>query len=107
MNIALRRLELSLSRGRKHYLEVNRGKNVLTADPARVIEEATHTNVDQFFSQWIHGAGTPKFGFSYTYDEAKHQAALTVKQTQEREGRVSLFRIPTEVEITTSSGGKL
>jgi aminopeptidase N len=94
-------------RGLKHYLEVNRGKNVVTADLAKAIEEATHTNVDQFFSQWLYGAGAPKFDLSYKYDDAKHEVALTVRQTQKIEGRVGLFRIPTEVEITTASGPKL
>jgi aminopeptidase N len=94
-------------RGLKHYLEVNRGKNVVTADLAKALEESTHTNVDQFFSQWLYGAGAPKFDLSYKYDDAKHEVALTVKQTQKVEGRVGLFRIPTEVEITTTSGPKL
>ncbi len=94
-------------RGLKHYLEVNRGKNVVTADLAKAIEEATHTNVDQFLSQWIYGAGAPKFDLSYAYDSEKHQVALTVKQTQKVEGRVGIFRVPTEVEITTASGPKL
>jgi len=94
-------------RSLKHYLEVNRGKNVVTADLAKAIEEATHTNVDQFFSQWLYGAGAPKFDISYKYDDAKREIALTVKQTQKVEGRVGLFRIPTEVEITTASGPKL
>jgi len=94
-------------RGLKHYLEVNRGKNVVTADLSKAIEEATHTNVDQFFSQWLYGAGAPKLDLSYKYDDAKHEVALTVKQTQKVEGRVGLFRIPTEVEITTASGPKL
>lgn len=93
--------------GLKHYLEVNRGKNVVTADLSKAIEEATHTNVDQFFSQWLYGAGAPKFDLSYTYDDAKHEIALTVKQTQKIEGHVGLFRIPMEVEITTASGPKL
>lgn len=94
-------------RGLKHYLEVNRGKNVVTADLAKALEETTHTNVDQFFSQWLYGAGAPKFDLRYTYDGAKHEVALTVKQTQKVEGRVGLFRIPIEVEITTGSGPKL
>jgi aminopeptidase N len=94
-------------RGLKHYLEVNRGKNVVTADLAKAIEEATHTNVDQFFSQWLYGAGAPKLDLSYKYDDAKHEVTLTVKQTQKVEGRVGLFRIPTEVEITTASEPKL
>ena len=94
-------------RGIKHYLEVNRGKNVVTADLAKAIEEATHSNVDQFFSQWVYGAGAPKFDLGYTYDGEKHQVMLTVKQTQKIEGRVGLFRVPVDVEITTATGRKL
>jgi aminopeptidase N len=94
-------------RGLKHYLEVNRGKNAVTADLAKAMEESTHTNVDQFFGQWLYGAGAPKFDLSYQYDDAKHEVALTVKQTQKVEARVGLFKIPTEVEITTASGPKL
>lgn len=93
--------------GLKRYLEVNRGKNVVTADLTKAIEEATHTNVGQFFDQWVYGAGAPKFEISYSYDAEKKQVALTVKQTQKVEGRVGLFRVPVDVEITTASGPKL
>ena len=94
-------------RGLRHYLEVNRGKNVVTADLAKAMEETSHSNVDQFFSQWLYGAGAPKFDLAYTYDNEKHQIALTVKQTQKIEGRVGLFHVPVEVEITTAAGPKL
>jgi len=93
--------------GLKHYLEVNRGKNVVTADLTKAIEEATHINVDQFFSQWVYGAGAPKLEVSYTYDEAKKQVLFVVKQTQKVEGRVGLFRFPVDVEITNATGPKL
>ncbi len=93
--------------GLKHYLEVNRGKNVVTADLVKAIEEATHINVDQFFDQWVYGAGAPKFDISYTYDAEKKQVALMVKQTQTVEGRVGLFRVPVDVEITNATGPKL
>src|SRR5467141_2821199 len=94
-------------RAMKHYLEANRGKNVVTSDLSKAIEEATHTNVDQFFGQWLYGAGAPKFDLSYAYDGEKHQVMLADKQTQKVEGRVGLFRVPVEVEITTASGPKL
>jgi len=94
-------------RGLKYYLDVNRGKSVVTADLAKAIEESAHVNVDQFFSQWLYGAGAPKFDLSYTYDGEKHQVMLTVTQIQKVEGRVGLFRVPVEVEITTGSGPKL
>ena len=93
-------------RGLRHYLEANRGKNVVTADLVKAIEEETHANVDQFFTQWVYGAGAPKFDLSYAYDDAKHQVTLKVKQTQKIAGRVGLFRIPTDVEITTAAGAK-
>jgi aminopeptidase N len=93
--------------GLKHYLEANRGKNVMTSDLTKAIEETTHTNVDAFFQQWIYGAGAPIFELSYTYDETKKQVALTVKQTQKREGHVGLFNVLVDVEITTVSGSKL
>src|SRR6516225_9789663 len=93
-------------RGLKHYLEVNRGKNVVTADLARAMEEATHINADQFFDQWIYGAGAPKFDLGYAYNDAKHQIVLKLKQTQKVEGRVGIFRVPLDVEVTTASGAK-
>src|SRR5215472_13872197 len=93
--------------GLKHYLEVNRGKNVVTSDLSKAIEEATHTSLDQFFEQWVYGAGAPKFEVSYTYDEARKQVAMNVKQAQKREGRVGLFHVPMDVEITTAAGARL
>jgi aminopeptidase N len=93
--------------GLKHYLEVNRGKNVVTADLVKAIEESTHANVDQFFDQWVFGAGAPKLDVSYTYDAEKKQVALTVKQTQKLEGHVGLFRVPVDVEIRNATGARV
>ena len=93
--------------GMKHYLEVNRGKNVVTADFIKAMEEATHVDVDQFFDQWVFGAGAPMLEVTYNYDAAKQQVALTVKQTQKVEDPVGLFRIPVDVEITNATGPKL
>ena len=99
--------EEAFFRGLKHYLEVNRGKNVVTADLIKAIEEANHIDVDRFFNQWVYGAGAPKFELSYAYDDAKHQVALSTKQVQKIEGRVGIFDVPVDVEITTPSGPRL
>jgi aminopeptidase N len=93
--------------GLKHYLEANRGKNVLTSDFGKAIEESTHTNIDQFLAQWIYSAGAPKFDISYVYDDAKHEVALTVKQTQKQKQTAGIFRVPVNVEISTAGGAKL
>ncbi len=94
-------------RALKHYLETNRLQNVVSADLAKAIEESSGTNVDQFFDQWIYGAGAPRFTVRSSYDEAQKKVSLNVKQTQKVEGHVGLFHVPIEVSITTSSGEKL
>jgi len=94
-------------RALKHYLEANRLQNVVTADLVKAIEESTGTNVDQFFDQWIYGAGAPRFTVRSTYDEAQKKVSLDVTQTQKVEGHVGLFRLPIQVAVTTASGEKL
>jgi aminopeptidase N len=90
----------------RHYLEVNRGQNVVTADLAKAIEQATSTSIDKFFYQWLYRAGAPEFDVSYTYDSSARQVTLKVAQTQKIEGLVGLFDVPIEVEITTVGGRK-
>jgi aminopeptidase N len=94
-------------RALKHYLEANRLQNVVTADLVKDIEESSGTNVDQFFDQWIYGAGAPRFTVRYTYDDTGKKVTLSVKQTQKVEGHVGLFRLPVDISITTSSGEKV
>ena len=91
----------------KHYLEANRLENVVTADLAKAVEESTGTNVDQFFDQWIYGAGAPRFMVQSSYDAAAKKLSLDVRQTQKVEGHVGLFRVPIEVAVTTAGGEKL
>ncbi|HEV2521583.1 MAG TPA: M1 family aminopeptidase [Candidatus Acidoferrales bacterium] len=94
-------------RALKHYLEANRLQNVVSADLAKAVEESSGKNVDQFFDQWIYGAGAPRFTVRSSYDDAGKKVSLNVKQTQKVEGRVGLFRVPIEVSITTARGEKL
>src|SRR5260370_40957634 len=69
-------------RALKHYLEANRLQNVVSADLAKAIEESSGTNVDQFFAQWIYGAGAPRFTVRSTYEDAGMQVSLSVHQAQ-------------------------
>jgi aminopeptidase N len=94
-------------RALKHYLEANRLQNVVSADLAKAIEESSGTNVDQFFDQWIYGAGAPRFVVRSNYDDAGMKVSLSVKQTQKVEAHVGLFRVPIVVSIITSGGEKL
>jgi aminopeptidase N len=94
-------------RALRHYLEVNRGQNVVTADLQKAVEQATSVNVDKFFDQWVYGAGAPKFDVSYEYEPDARAMKLTVKQTQKVEGRVGLFDVPVNVEIATANSRRM
>ena len=93
-------------RGLHHYLDVNRGQNVVTADLIKAIEQETAVNVDEFFQQWVYRAGAPKFEVAVKWDDLVDSVHLQVKQTQKVEGLVTLFHVPIEVEIATKSGMK-
>jgi len=86
------------------YLEDNRGKNVVTADLQKSIEEATGASVDPFFRQWVYRAGAPRFDVGESYNAAMGLVTLDVAQTQKVEGSVRLFDVPVTVEITTATG---
>ena len=87
-----------------HYLEDNRGKNVVTADLVKSIEQTTSVNVDRFFREWVYRAGAPRFQVNYSYDPSTRLVSLDVEQTQKVEGLVGLFDAPVTVEIDTASG---
>ena len=89
-----------------HYLEVNRGQNVVSADLQKAIEQQTSVNVDRFFHQWIYRAGAPEFEVRYAYDSATHEVKFDVKQTQHLEGLVRLFDVPINIEIDTRADRK-
>lgn len=88
------------------YLETNRNQNVTTPDLVKAIEKTTGLSVDQFFDEWVYGAGAPRFRVSATYDADAHQEKIEVAQTQKIEGRVGLFTMPVEIEITAGDEKK-
>ena len=89
------------------YLVANRGQNVVTADLQKAVEEASGTNVDKFFDEWIYGAGAPEFQVGYSYNAATHQVTLEVEQKQNPDNRVGVFDASVEVEIATQSGSHI
>jgi aminopeptidase N len=89
-----------------HYIETNRGQNVVTADLIKAIEQDTSVSVDEFFRQWVYGAGAPKFEVTQKYDAATKQLQLEVKQTQKVENFVGLFHVPIDVDVATAAGHK-
>ncbi len=90
-----------------HYITKYQFMPVETNDFKTAIEEATGQNLYWFFDEWVYKAGHPVFDLKYSWDETSKLVALSVKQTQKMDSLTGVFRMPVDVEITTSSGSTL
>ncbi|MEO7003757.1 MAG: M1 family aminopeptidase [Ktedonobacterales bacterium] len=84
-------------RGIQRYAQRNQGREVITADLERAMEEATGRSLAQFFSQWVYKAGYPEFTVNYSWDGERHMAKVTVKQTQQVTEITPLFETPVDL----------
>jgi aminopeptidase N len=89
----------------RHYTRKHKHTNVTTPDLQRAIEEATGRNMDQFFEQWVYGAGHPQLNVSWEWDDSAKQAKVTVKQTQSSEHNTAeVFRSPVAIDFVFEKG---
>ncbi|MCX6134386.1 MAG: M1 family aminopeptidase [Ignavibacteriales bacterium] len=88
----------------KHYITKHAFQPVETNDLKIAIEESTGQNLQWFFDQWVYKAGHPVFAVSYQWDESAKHIALNVRQTQKTDSLTGVFRMPVDIEITTSAG---
>lgn len=84
----------------KAYLERNALKSVVTEDLNRVIEELSGRSFDPFFDQWVYHARHPELKLSYSWDEAKKLAKVSVAQTHKVDDDVLLFSFPTKIRFS-------
>ncbi len=84
-------------RGMKLYTQRNQGREVITADFERALEEASGRSLARFFEQWTYKAGHPEFTVSYSWDDERKMAKLTVKQTQKVDEQTPLFETPVDL----------
>jgi aminopeptidase N len=88
----------------RHYVKSNANSSVTTEDFSKAVAEATGQQMDWFFDQWLYKMGHPIFEVSKTYDDAKKELTLNVKQTQKVDPddeypQVGFFAGKVEVEI--------
>lgn len=81
----------------QHYTRRNQGREVITADLERAVEEATGRSMGHFFEQWLYKAGHPEFNVSYSWDDERGMARLTVRQTQRVTETTPLFATPVDI----------
>lgn len=85
--------------GIKHYLETNGQSSVVTSDLMAALEEVSGRELDQFFDQWVYGAGSPKLKVSYKWLPKEKLARVTVEQTHKVDDNTGLFQIPTKLRF--------
>jgi aminopeptidase N len=92
--------ESAFWRAIQHYAQSNRGREVITADLERAIEETTGRSMARFFEQWVYRAGHPEFEVSFNWDAEHKLASLTVKQAQKIDEHHSCFTTPVDIAFT-------
>jgi aminopeptidase N len=94
-------------RSLSHYLNKFEFGVAETNDFKVAIEETTGQNMYWFFDQWIYGAGYPELEVRYHWQRQEKMLRLSVKQLQERDGQVPIFRLPVEIEIISVEPGEI
>ncbi len=86
------------------YLTDNAHQPVQTEQLRIAIEQTTGQSMDWFFDQWLYKMGHPVFEVTKSYDAAKKQLTMNVKQTQKVDPnnefpQTEFFRAYVDVEI--------
>lgn len=93
--------------GVKMYLRRHRGGNVETSDLKKAMEEASKTDLDWFFDQWVYGGGYPKINIDPVFYENEGRIELDISQIQKSDALVpEAFIIPLEIELEFPDGRK-
>ena len=69
-------------KGIRTYYTRYSGKNAVTGDLCRVMEEVSGKSLQPFFQQWLYRAGQPKLDITWKYNAAKKEINITVIQQQ-------------------------
>ncbi len=85
--------------GLHRYLENHQHSPVETGMLCEDMTEASGINCHPWFDQWILKPGHPIFDWSWTYDDAKKEVVVHVKQTQDLTGGVPIYDIAAKVAL--------
>lgn len=78
--------------------------NVVSADLQRAFEQTTGRNFDQFFKEWVYGAGLPAFRVSYDWNADSKSLSLRAEEVQPRDSLTGFFDVDVDVEVLTDAG---
>lgn len=90
----------------KHYTERHAFQPVITQHWQTAIEDVTGRNMDEFFAQFVYGAGHPDLKLAFRYDRDAKLACVTLTQTQKPDAatHTSIYKLPIDLRLTAGGG---
>jgi aminopeptidase N len=88
--------------GIHHYLTKYRNMPVDSHDLCEAMTEGTGINLEPFFDQWIFKPGHPVLDYTWTWDDAKKEVVLSVKQTQDTKDGTPVYDLDATVGLISS-----
>ncbi len=97
----LRRLlgDAAFFKGLQHFLATHRHQLVDSHDLCSAMTEATGTNLEPFFDQWIFKPGHPVLEYGWLWDDTQKQVVLTVRQTQDTKDGTPIYDLNATVGL--------
>ena len=88
------------------YLTSNEYTDVEAHELRLAFEDVTGTDLNWFFNQWFFDKGHPILDVEYAIDTEVNQLYIDVKQTQDAEDNVPVFRLPVQTALYYADGKK-
>ncbi len=88
----------------QHYTKKFSYRNATTSDFVEAIAESTGQDLEWLFDQYVYKPGHPAFDVSWNYDDKGQSLRVSVKQTQQVDGKPAPFRVPIELEALGDGG---
>lgn len=89
--------------GIKHYLETYRHTPVETWAFRRAMSDSSGYNLEPFFDQWVLKPGHPILEYTWTYDDAKREVVVDVRQVQDTSKGVPIYDFELELGFLTET----
>lgn len=81
------------------YVERHAGRCATTPGLLAAFEETSGRSLGRLFDQWVYKGGHPELVVSYSWDDKRSAATVTLKQTQTPDELTSIFELPCQVRF--------
>jgi aminopeptidase N len=88
----------------QQYLQRHAYSNATTKDFFAVVEQVSDEDYQWFFDQWLLKPGHPILAVNSTWDDERKILSLSIKQMQDADRGIALFRLPINIALTTTKG---